>query len=317
MDGLARSRDSPERLRFQREFVGRLSVKGERTAGPFHLEKVDDVVASVENEVDLDARWINVIGDMPPRPCLHVDPGDAQRPAHLRQMLQAQALERQPPPGGLHGRRRSRLPKGRIGSFPIEELEMEEREVVRQLVEGIPFFLSEGAVSADETALLQRLQRFRQLPGLTEAGRLCDVGTGEAGLSFGKGLDDSAVVGGVLEERCVEFVELAAQRGVFREKEMVEIPRHPAPAFQQPPVIRDSTQGHVAFRNVRARHGKTSFGSIELTFAERERTQEDARRHAVVKGAPVAKDLLHDPGRRRSADNEEDVLACGGPFVPE
>jgi hypothetical protein len=86
---------------------------------------------------------------------------------------------------------------------------------------------------------------------------------------------------------------------------------------QQTPVVRDPAKRHVAFSDLPAIKWKVLPDRILLAFPQRKRSYGYGFSHAVVKASTIVEYLVHDPRGSRAADDEQNVLAKGGPSVPE
>ena len=110
----------------------------------------------LDQHVDLGARRIVLVRNMMPAIDLCQHARNAKRRLDLRNVPEADSLERQPTPGVYTRRIDRMLPimLVRIG-LPFEELQMEERKTVDQLVLRITLALSEGRELANKSALLE------------------------------------------------------------------------------------------------------------------------------------------------------------------
>ena len=108
-----------------------------------HLADVDHMVGPFDQHVNLGPHRIGIVRNMMPAIDLRQHPRNTKRGLDLRDMPEADTLERQPTPGVYTRGIDRMLPIMLIGiGLPFKELQVKERKAVDQLVLSIAFALS-------------------------------------------------------------------------------------------------------------------------------------------------------------------------------
>ena len=100
-------------------------------------------------------------------------------------------------------------------------------------------------------------------------------------------------------------------------QEPVYVLRQPLVFAQEVPIVCDASEDHVAFQQLGLCHDKSLRLGEAFAFTEIEGPEVDVARKTVVQSSDVAVNLPDDPRRRRSADDQHNVLAHRAPSVPE
>lgn len=131
--------------------------------------------------------------------------------------------------------------------------------------------------------------------------------------------DDLEVRFGMPVGRGVEIVELVAQLAVGGKEKFVDVLRQRKVFSEKTPIVRNSAKDHVGLGDVFARHVQSKTLRELLAFGERERLELNPVGDASVEALGVLEQVLDDPGRGRTADNQKDVAlpSCGDHRVPD
>lgn len=131
--------------------------------GEFHLADIDGVVGTLYQHVYLGTGAINPIILHLPRASVCHNSRDAKRLLDLRDMLEANSLKRQATPRIPKGRGIAVRPKRRVvGLVLLHKLQIEQREVVHQAIDGIILPDTVGIGTNDEATMLQIFQHARE-----------------------------------------------------------------------------------------------------------------------------------------------------------
>lgn len=102
-----------------------------------------------------------------------------------------------------------------------------------------------------------------------------------------------------------------------REQQAVDVLRQTHIRTEHIPIIRNPAKDHIPFDNLLTGHDMTLRLHEFLALTQGERTQIDMSSHPVVKASDIPFDLVQDPGRRRTADDQDYVLPHRAPSIPE
>ena len=154
----------------------------ERMLRILHFAKVDDAILAIDQQIDLCARAIFLAS---PRKRLGRNAGDAELALHLRDMEQAQLLERIAAPSETPAIVMVIRPKVLVFRVvAIHVFQPIQRKRIDKPVIRIILAFSEIRILLDKPALLQFAERFGQIAASGDIGDLYDIVSCQAGFCF-------------------------------------------------------------------------------------------------------------------------------------
>lgn len=290
-------------------------VDGEGAFGELGFNEVDETIGTVEQEVHLGTG--SLFGLMSPRLMTGLDTCDAERGLDLREVAEAEILKGiatpRTPGGSASLLRPDRFARLR-GGHPTE---VKERELVEQSVEGVADLLAMGEDGLNEGGFFQLFQDAGESSagGVTDGSR--QLVTGEATLFFGKSLDHGEVTLGRVKEGGIELLEFVGEKTLGGEAGLLNHLCGRLPGLRGAEVVGHASEGEVEFCDVEVRERYLSLAKVEAGLVEGEGIQSNRRSDAIVESALVMDHFADHPRGCRATDDEEDVVATGGPSVPK
>ena len=209
-------------------------------------------------------------------------------------------------------------PKGFVLVFVlVGKVEMKQREGIGQLEERIAFRLAERDIGADKAAFLQLFHGLGELQVVVQLSQFKHLFSGQAFGFCGHGRDDSDMVTCLFEKGTIKVLELVLQLTVGGKKQPVDVLGHTLFWTHQRVVIGHATHHHVALGDFLLAVAEAVCLEIALALVERERSNVNLVRLAVMESTSVVDDVVNHPRGGRAANDEFDVVARRGPTVPK